>query len=91
MKSKETRNATMFVALAGLVFGLAAASGCGADPTGDAPAPVPQEAMIKSSEASGNYYKQQHQKQQKQKEKSKPKQTEKQTEKQPEPQPEKKE
>jgi hypothetical protein len=56
----EFRKATVFAALAGLAVGIAAASGCGSDSSGGAPAPVVQEVAKKSMEASGNFYKQQH-------------------------------
>jgi len=49
-----------------LLLGLATALafpvlGCGSGSDSDKPAPVQQEANKKSLEASGNYYKQQHQ------------------------------
>lgn len=54
------RKATMLVAAAGIAFGSAAFSGCGSDSEGGAPAPAPQEAMKKSMNASGDFYKKQH-------------------------------
>jgi hypothetical protein len=57
---RELRKATVLASLAGLALGMAAASGCGSDSSGGAPAPVAEEVSKKSMEASGNYYKQQH-------------------------------
>jgi hypothetical protein len=60
MISAEYRKATTWACLTGLALGMAAASGCGSDSSGGAPAPVQQEAAKKSMEASGNHYRQQH-------------------------------
>jgi hypothetical protein len=59
-KDARFRRSTAWAVLAGLALGMAGASGCGGDESGAAPAPVNQEAMKKSLEASGNFYKQQH-------------------------------
>jgi hypothetical protein len=54
------RRSTVWAALAGLGMGMAGVAGCGSDESAGAPAPVNQEAMKKSMNASGDFYKQQH-------------------------------
>jgi hypothetical protein len=54
------RRPTAWSVLAGLALGMAGASGCSGSQGGDAPAPVNQDAMKKSMEATRNYYQQKH-------------------------------
>jgi hypothetical protein len=54
------RRSTAWSVLAGLALGMAGASGCGGGQDGEAPAPVNQDAMKKSMEATRNYYQQKH-------------------------------